>query len=56
MNTTARIETASVPGRINASAAFLARVRDHVEHEPRGCISCKNKGELEMAFIDALKP
>ncbi len=56
VNTAARIETASVPGRINASAAFLARVRDQVRSEPRGSIACKHKGDLEMAFIDALNP
>ena len=56
VNTAARIETASVPGRINASAAFLERVRDQIRYEPRGSIACKHKGDLEMAFIDALKP
>lgn len=56
VNTAARIETAGVGGRINASAAFLERVRARVVFEPRGCIECKHKGELEMAFIDGLKP
>ena len=56
MNTAARIETAGVGGRINASAEFLNRVRDQVEFEPRGGIACKHKGDLEMAFINGFKP
>lgn len=55
VNTAARIETASTGGRINASAEFLKHVQDRVDFEPRGCIACKNKGELEMAFINGLK-
>jgi class 3 adenylate cyclase len=55
VNTASRIESAGAPGRINASAAFHDRVRDLVTSEHRGFIGCKNKGEVEMYFIDALK-
>ena len=56
VNTAARIETASTGGRINASAEFLKHVRERVDFEPRGCIACKHKGELEMAYINGVKP
>lgn len=56
VNTAARIETAGLGGRINASVEFLNRVRGRVEFESRGGIECKHKGELEMAFINGLKP
>jgi adenylate cyclase len=55
VNTASRIENSSLPGRINASAAFHAKVKDAVVSEARGCISCKHKGDVEMFFIDALK-
>jgi class 3 adenylate cyclase len=55
VNTASRIESAGTPGRINASAVFHDRVRDLVVSEHRGLIGCKNKGEVEMYFIDALK-
>jgi class 3 adenylate cyclase len=54
MNTAARIEASGEPGRINASETFLNRVKEHIAYTPRGKIPCKNKGEIEMAFIDAI--
>lgn len=56
MNTAARIEANGVPGKVNASATFLNRVKDRVVSEPRGKVACKNKGDIEMAFIEAVKP
>ena len=55
MNTASRIESAGAPGRVNASAAFHDRVRDFCTAEHRGFIGCKNKGDVEMYFIDALR-
>ena len=55
VNTASRIESAGEPGRINVSAAYYERVRDLVVAEHRGFIGCKNKGEVEMYFINALK-
>ena len=55
VNTASRIESGGSPGRINVSAAFHDKVRDLVVSEARGLIDCKNKGEVEMFFIDALK-
>jgi class 3 adenylate cyclase len=55
VNTASRVESAGEPGRVNVSAAFHERVRDHVVSEARGAIHCKNKGGVEMFFVDALK-
>jgi adenylate cyclase len=55
VNTASRIESAGEPGRINVSAAFHDRIRDHVVSEYRGGIECKNRGKVEMFFVDALK-
>ncbi len=55
VNTASRVESAGTPGRINVSAAFHEKVRDHVVSEARGPIGCKNKGEVEMFFVDSLR-
>ncbi|HEY2341637.1 MAG TPA: adenylate/guanylate cyclase domain-containing protein, partial [Chthoniobacteraceae bacterium] len=55
VNTASRVESAGVPGRVNASCFFHSRVRDSVVSEARGAILCKNKGCVEMYFIDAVK-
>jgi class 3 adenylate cyclase len=55
VNTASRIESAGEPGRINVSRAFYDKVADQVLAEPRGEISCKNKGPLEMFFINGLR-
>jgi adenylate cyclase len=55
VNTASRVESAGAPGRVNVSGAFHERVRELVVAEPRGAINCKNKGCVEMFFIDAIK-
>jgi adenylate cyclase len=55
VNTASRIESAGAPGRINVSALFHDRVRDHVVAESRGAIDCKNRGKVEMFFVDVPK-
>jgi len=55
VNTASRVESAGVPGRINVSADFHCWVSEQVISESRGLIDCKNKGEIEMFFINSLK-
>jgi adenylate cyclase len=55
VNTASRIESNGEPGRINVSRAFYDKVADQVVAVPRGEIECKNKGPLEMFFIDGLR-
>jgi class 3 adenylate cyclase len=52
VNTASRIESAGEAGRINASRAFYNQVAPHVIAESRGEIGCKNKGAVEMYFIN----
>jgi class 3 adenylate cyclase len=56
VNTASRIESNGEPGRINVSKLFYDKVADHVVAERREKIACKGKGEMEMYFINALKP
>lgn len=52
VNTASRVESAGEAGKVNVSRAFYDRVAPHVTAEPRGEISCKNKGPLEMFFVN----
>lgn len=52
VNTAARMESNSEPGRINLSASTWALVRDQVPCTSRGAIEAKGKGMLEMYFVE----
>lgn len=52
VNTASRVESNGEAGRINVSGAFHKAVAQHVVAESRGEITCKNKGPLEMYFIN----
>ena len=52
VNTAARMESNSEPGRINLSAATWVEVRDQITCSPRGAIEAKGKGMLEMYFVE----
>jgi class 3 adenylate cyclase len=54
VNTASRVESAGEAGRINASQQFFDRVSKAVEAEARGQIACKNKGPVEMVFLNRL--
>lgn len=51
VNTAARMEQSSEPGRINISEATYALVKDKYKCEYRGEIEAKNKGRLSMFFV-----
>ena len=51
VNTAARMESASLPGRINISEATYQLVERSVEVEKRGKLNVKNKGDMEMYFV-----
>jgi adenylate cyclase len=51
VNTVARMEQNSEPGKINVSATTYNLVRNDFEFISRGKIAAKNKGELEMYFV-----
>ncbi len=56
VNIAARLEEAGEPGRINVSGAVKERLAAYFDLEPRGSIAAKHKGEIEMFFLNRLKP
>lgn len=52
VNTAARMEQNSEPGRINISETTYALVKDAIACTYRGEIEAKNKGQLKMYFVD----
>jgi class 3 adenylate cyclase len=56
VNVAARIEQSGEAGRINVSAATHAHIQAHFDCVPRGQIEAKNKGLMEMYFLERLKP
>ena len=56
VNTASRMESNSEGGRVNISAATLARVAPYFECVARGAIVAKGKGEVEMFFVERLRP
>ncbi len=55
VNTAARLEQTGEAGRVNISATTYALVEAHFACTPRGRIQAKNKGELEMYFVDGAR-
>ena len=41
--------------RVNISGSTFELVKDYFNCTPRGKIKAKNKGEIEMYFVDGLK-
>ena len=56
VNTASRMESKGEPGKINVSAATHAIIATWFECIPRGRIEVKGKGEVEMFFLERLKP
>lgn len=55
VNTAYRIQSTSEPDRINISGETYVEVRDFFDCSYRGKIYAKNKGEIDMYFIDGIK-
>jgi adenylate cyclase len=55
VNVAARLEAAGEPGRINVSSAVKDRLAAYFDLTPRGSIEAKNKGQIEMFFLDRVK-
>jgi class 3 adenylate cyclase/ligand-binding sensor domain-containing protein len=52
VNTASRMESSGAPGKINVSETTYLKIRDTFQCEPRGKIQAKNKGEMEMYFVE----
>lgn len=55
VNLASRMESSSEAGRINISGATYKLVKDHFECTYRGKIMAKNKGEVDMYFVEGIK-
>ena len=55
VNTAARMESSGEVMKVNVSGSTYELIKDYFNCTPRGKIKAKNKGEIEMYFIDRLK-
>ena len=55
VNTASRLESSGVAGRINISGATYELVKHFFNCEFRGKIAAKNKGEIEMYFVNGIR-
>ncbi len=53
VNTAARMEQNSTPGKVNISQSTYDLVKQGFVCTPRGRLSAKNKGEVEMYFVES---
>ena len=56
VNTASRLESSGVAGRINISRATYEQVQAFFDCEYRGAIAAKNKGEMDMYFVNGIRP
>ena len=56
VNTASRMESSGELWRINVSRTTYERVKDFFELTPRGAVSVKGKGELDMYFLERILP
>ena len=50
------MESSGAPGRVNISAATYDMVAPFFDVEVRGAVAAKNKGDLEMYFVNGFAP
>lgn len=56
VNTASRMESSGEVMKVNVSGSTYELIKDYFDCTPRGRIKAKNKGEIEMYFVDRLKP
>jgi class 3 adenylate cyclase len=56
VNVAARMESAGEPGHVNVSGRTWQHVKAFFDGRPRGSVEVRNKGLIEMHFLDRLKP
>lgn len=56
VNTASRMESSGESGRINISQTTFEAVRDFFECEYRGRVAAKNKGQMNMYFVNRIRP
>lgn len=56
VNTASRMESSGTPGKINISGSTYHIIKDFFSCDYRGKINAKNKGEIEMYYVNGIKP
>ena len=56
VNMASRMESSGEVGRVNISRETYELVDEFFACEPRGKVTAKNKGEIEMYFVDGIRP
>lgn len=56
VNTASRMESSGSVGKVNISFATYDLVKDYFSCSYRGRVAAKNKGEIEMYYVDAILP
>ena len=56
VNTASRMESSGTPGKINISGATYELVKDFFDCEYRGEVAAKNKGMIQMYYVNGIKP
>ncbi|MCB1139336.1 MAG: adenylate/guanylate cyclase domain-containing protein [Leptospiraceae bacterium] len=56
VNLASRMESSGAPGRVNISGQTYEKVKRFFSCEHRGQIQAKNKGEVDMYFVDGILP
>jgi class 3 adenylate cyclase/ActR/RegA family two-component response regulator len=56
VNSASRMESGGEPGKINISASTYEQVKDFFQCTSRGKLQAKNKGLMEMFFLDRITP
>lgn len=56
VNTASRMESSGVPGKVNISGITYGMVKDYFICEYRGKLPVKYKGNIDMYFVNGLRP
>lgn len=56
VNVAQRMEMSGVPGKVNISGTTYGQIKPYFDCTYRGKIAAKNKGEIDMYFVDRIKP
>jgi len=55
VNLASRMESSGEPGKVNISGFTYELIKDDFEFTHRGKVAAKNKGDVDMYFVDGLK-
>lgn len=56
VNVAQRMEMSGVPGKVNVSGTTYDQIKPYFDCTYRGKIAAKNKGEIDMYFVERIKP